>query len=54
MIESMRLFRSICIAKWFIRTAIILFLNKKDLFEKKIRHKSVKTVFPSYSGNKMK
>ncbi|KAL3069874.1 hypothetical protein niasHT_033936 [Heterodera trifolii] len=37
MIESMKLFDSICNNKWFLNTSIILFLNKKDLFEEKIR-----------------
>ena len=34
--ESMKLFDSICNNKWFTDTSIILFLNKKDLFESKI------------------
>ncbi|TTT14230.1 Guanine nucleotide-binding protein G(i) subunit alpha-2 [Bagarius yarrelli] len=38
--ESMKLFDSICNNKWFTETSIILFLNKKDLFEKKIAHSS--------------
>uniref|UniRef100_A0A1I8EL33 Guanine nucleotide-binding protein G(I) subunit alpha n=1 Tax=Wuchereria bancrofti TaxID=6293 RepID=A0A1I8EL33_WUCBA len=37
MVESMKLFDSICNNKWFTDTSIILFLNKKDLFEEKIR-----------------
>ena len=36
MIESMKLFDSICNNRWFTDTSIILFLNKKDLFEEKI------------------
>ncbi|TMW43406.1 hypothetical protein DOY81_011514, partial [Sarcophaga bullata] len=35
--ESLKLFDSICNNKWFTDTSIILFLNKKDLFEEKIR-----------------
>jgi len=35
MMESMKLFDSICNNKWFVDTSIILFLNKKDLFEEK-------------------
>jgi len=35
--ESLKLFKDICNTKWFIDTNIILFLNKKDLFEKKSR-----------------
>ena len=48
--ESMKLFDSICNNKWFTDTSIILFLNKKDLFEDKI-HKSPLTIcYPEYSG----
>ena len=30
MMESMKLFDSICNHKWFVDTSIILFLNKKE------------------------
>jgi len=36
LVESLKLFEEICNAEWFRETSIILFLNKKDLFEKKI------------------
>eukprot|EP01083_Nonionella_stella_P068881 183208_1 len=36
MIDSLELFKEICNLQWFVTTPIILFLNKKDLFEKKI------------------
>ncbi|KAI6219105.1 Guanine nucleotide binding protein (G-protein) domain containing protein [Aphelenchoides besseyi] len=49
-IESMRLFESICNSRWFINTSMILFLNKKDLFAEKIQHYSIKKAFPDYSG----
>jgi guanine nucleotide-binding protein G(o) subunit alpha len=49
--ESLKLFDSICNNKWFTDTSIILFLNKKDLFEAKI-HKSPLTIcFPEYTGS---
>ena len=32
----MELFEEICNSKWFSNTSIILFLNKKDLFEEKL------------------
>ena len=50
MIESMRLFDSILKNKWFVETAIILFLNKRDLFEKKIQHSPLTICFPEYDG----
>ncbi|KAK0409731.1 hypothetical protein QR680_004721 [Steinernema hermaphroditum] len=50
MIESMRLFESICNSRWFINTSMILFLNKKDLFTEKIKKTSIKIAFPDYKG----
>ncbi|KAJ0068420.1 hypothetical protein NL108_008381, partial [Boleophthalmus pectinirostris] len=47
--ESMKLFDSICNNKWFTETSIILFLNKKDLFEKKIQHSPLTICFPEYT-----
>jgi hypothetical protein len=50
MIESMKLFDSICNSKWFVETSIILFLNKKDLFEEKIKRSPLTICFPEYTG----
>lgn len=50
MIESMKLFDSICNSKWFVETSIILFLNKKDLFEEKITRSPLTICFPEYTG----
>lgn len=50
MIESMKLFDSICNNKWFVETSIILFLNKKDLFEDKISKSPLTICFPEYQG----
>lgn len=50
MIESMKLFDSICNSKWFVETSIILFLNKKDLFEEKIARSPLTICFPEYTG----
>ena len=35
--EALELFQQISNSKWFADTSLILFLNKKDLFEKKVR-----------------
>ncbi|GBO34367.1 Guanine nucleotide-binding protein G(i) subunit alpha [Araneus ventricosus] len=51
MTESIRLFDSICNNKWFVETSIILFLNKKDLFEEKISKSPLTICFPEYTGN---
>ncbi|XP_076334934.1 guanine nucleotide-binding protein G(i) subunit alpha-like [Tachypleus tridentatus] len=50
MVESMKLFDSICNNQWFVETSIILFLNKKDLFEEKIVHSPLNICFPEYQG----
>lgn len=50
MIESMQLFSSICNSSWFLNTAMILFLNKKDLFAEKIERVNITTCFPEYEG----
>ena len=49
--ESLKLFDSICNNKWFGDTSIILFLNKKDLFEEKILRSPLTICFPEYTGN---
>ncbi|XP_023561900.1 guanine nucleotide-binding protein G(i) subunit alpha-2 [Octodon degus] len=48
--ESMKLFDSICNNKWLMDMPIILFLNKKDLFEEKITHSPLTICFPEYKG----
>ena len=50
MMESMKLFDSICNNKWFVDTSIILFLNKKDLFKEKILWSPLTICFPEYAG----
>ena len=48
--ESLKLFESIINNKWFLDTSVILFLNKKDLFEEKITNFSLAICFPDYAG----
>lgn len=48
--ESLKLFDSICNNKWFTDTSIILFLNKKDLFEEKIKKSPLTICFLEYTG----
>jgi len=50
--ESLKLFDSICNNKWFTDTSIILFLNKKDLFEEKIKKSPLTVCFQEYTGIK--
>jgi len=48
--EAINLFDDICNGKWFRKTAMILFLNKKDLFQDKIKKLPIITAFPEYTG----
>lgn len=48
--EALNLFEEISNSKWFGSTAIILFLNKRDLFQVKIEKVSLRTCFPDYDG----
>lgn len=48
--EAMELFRQITNMPQFSTTPIVLFLNKKDLFEEMIRKTSIKVCFPEYTG----
>ncbi|KAF3927435.1 hypothetical protein ABW21_db0207238 [Orbilia brochopaga] len=51
--EALMLFESICNSQWFVRTSIILFMNKIDLFREKINSglSPVKKYFPDYVGD---
>ncbi|XP_038130847.1 guanine nucleotide-binding protein subunit alpha-14-like [Cyprinodon tularosa] len=50
LVESLALFRTIISSIWFQKSSTILFLNKKDLLEEKIKTSHLATYFPSYSG----
>lgn len=53
--EALELFAQISNSKWFQQTSLILFLNKKDLFEKKLEEKVFKDHVKDYDGpNEMK
>lgn len=52
MVESLMLFDSVVNSRWFIRTSIILFLNKYDLFVIKLKKIPLEKFFPDYSGEK--
>jgi len=51
MYEALLLFDSIANSKWFYNTPIILFLNKIDLFKKKIKYSPVSHYFPDFTGD---
>ncbi|ORX98903.1 heterotrimeric G-protein alpha subunit [Basidiobolus meristosporus CBS 931.73] len=48
--EALTLFDSICNSRWFVKTSIILFLNKIDLFKEKILRSPMQQYFPDYTG----
>ncbi|KAI9224316.1 guanine nucleotide binding protein, alpha subunit [Blastocladiella britannica] len=48
--EAMTLFDSICNSRWFVKTSIILFLNKIDLFKEKILRSPIEKFFSEYQG----
>jgi hypothetical protein len=50
--ESLLLFDEICNCRYFRNTSIIIFFNKKDLFEEKIKKVDLNVCFPEYSGGK--
>ena len=52
--EALRLFNSILNNKWFLDTSVILFLNKKDLFQEKIKEKPLSECFVDYKGKEQK
>jgi len=52
MVESLDLFEEIANTEWFAKTNMILFLNKRDLFEEKIKIASIRQcpAFHDYEG----
>lgn len=50
--ESLNLFQAICNNKFFVKTSMILFLNKVDLFKEKIQHsdRHLRLYFKQYTG----
>jgi guanine nucleotide-binding protein G(i) subunit alpha len=48
--ESLQLFGSIVNSAWFTRTSIVLFLNKIDIFRKKLLTVPLDRYYPDYEG----
>ena len=48
--ESLTLFGSIVNSAWFTRTSIVLFLNKIDIFRKKLLTVPLEKYYPDYEG----
>jgi len=49
--EAISLFDQIVNSRWFADTSMILFLNKKDLFEMKLPKAKIKDHFPDFDGD---
>ena len=48
--ESIMLFDTLLNSKWFQNTPFILFLNKTDIFEEKVKRVPIRKYFPDYQG----
>jgi guanine nucleotide-binding protein G(i) subunit alpha len=48
--ESLALFDGVVNSRWFFSTSIILFLNKKDVFQEKLPRVPLVKYFPEYAG----
>ncbi|KAJ7609899.1 G protein alpha-subunit [Roridomyces roridus] len=48
--EALTLFESIVNSRWFVKTSIILFLNKIDLLAEKLGRSPLGDYFPEYTG----
>jgi GTPase SAR1 family protein len=49
--DSVELFNSMYHNEFLRKCSFILFLNKKDIFEEKLRHVSLSKFFPGYAGD---
>ncbi|KAK9475954.1 guanine nucleotide binding protein, alpha subunit [Lipomyces japonicus] len=50
MLESMILFDSVVNSRWFVRSSIVLFLNKVDVFQEKLKKVPLSLWFHDYDG----
>lgn len=48
MVDSVELFKAMYKNEFLRKSAFILFFNKKDLFEEKIKHNSISNYFPNF------
>jgi len=53
MAESLVLFESVINSRWFLRTSIILFMNKIDLFAAKLTKIPLEKFFTDYTGKRL-
>ncbi|KAF5322848.1 hypothetical protein D9619_002294 [Psilocybe cf. subviscida] len=48
--ESLLLFESVINSRWFLRTSVILFMTKTDVFKEKLNEIPLERYFPEYTG----
>ncbi|CAB3992564.1 guanine nucleotide-binding subunit alpha-13-like [Paramuricea clavata] len=51
LVESCDIFETIVNNRFFVNVSVILFLNKTDLLEEKVKRTSVKMYFPNFQGD---
>jgi guanine nucleotide-binding protein G(i) subunit alpha len=49
-VESLNLFDEVLKMKWFLNHPVLLFLNKRDLFEEKLKSVPLSKMFPDFAG----
>uniref|UniRef100_A0A0M3ICH2 Guanine nucleotide-binding protein G(O) subunit alpha n=1 Tax=Ascaris lumbricoides TaxID=6252 RepID=A0A0M3ICH2_ASCLU len=54
MIQSQQIFKTIVQSDYFKNASIVLFLNKFDIFQEKIKYTSLKKCWPEYNGSLQK
>lgn len=50
LLEAINVFDKICNNQYFLDVAMILFLNKIDIFAQKVKQEPITTLFPEYKG----
>lgn len=48
--ESLLLFETICNSRYFVKSSMVLFMNKTDLFAEKVPVYPLTIAFPEYTG----
>lgn len=48
--ESLMLFDSVINSRWFRKSAVVLILNKIDVFKRKLSKTPINSFFPEYAG----
>lgn len=52
LVDSLTLFEEICNSQYFTQTSMILFLNKRDLFQQKLAQYPLEEYFPEIDASR--